>query len=94
MERNLSKQLNEYLDRSDPHKSVLLLEGARQVGKSYLVTDVLKRYRGDNVVSINLEEAPLIREKIDGCPDFANFQFLVTEEWGLDVRRTGILFIY
>lgn len=93
MQRNLSKSLVEYLTRPESHKNVLLLEGARQVGKSYLVTDVLKEYRGQNIVSINLEESPLIREKIDGCPDFASFQFLASEEWNLDLKRPGILFV-
>ncbi|MBI2603391.1 MAG: ATP-binding protein [Deltaproteobacteria bacterium] len=93
MRRNLAKQLKEYLNRSEPYKNVLLLEGARQVGKSYLVADVLKDYQGQNLVSINLEESPIIREKIDECPDFASFQFLTTEVWGLDVEKPGILFI-
>jgi len=52
MERKLMSELLKWKDKSN--RKPLLLEGARQVGKTYLLKDFGKRYF-KNVASINFQ---------------------------------------
>ncbi|MBF0107504.1 MAG: AAA family ATPase, partial [Deltaproteobacteria bacterium] len=52
-------------------RSVLLLEGARQVGKSTFIDQVLRGR--DNVISLNFERSPEIRHDIDQTKNFSEF---------------------
>jgi predicted AAA+ superfamily ATPase len=93
MYRRIYKDVEEFIENEDSHKNVLLIEGARQVGKSYMVTEVLKSYADRKCVSINLEESLLIRERIDKCKDFSNFEVVMREYCGFDPSGGNILFI-
>lgn len=69
MERTLYDNLLKW--KSDPYRKPLVVKGARQVGKSYLITDFGRR-EYDNCVILNCDKDPRIR------PIFQN---------GYDVRR-------
>lgn len=74
------------------HRSVLLVEGARQVGKTTLIEQFLSSLDCPRT-AINLEEQPILAQKIDACADFAAFADLVAHEIKFDYHRPGILFI-
>ncbi len=90
--RSREIQLNQWLEGRSSSRNVLLLEGARQVGKSTLAQKVMA---GSDLpqLKLNLERDELWRKRIDHCGEFAEFAELVTDEGGLDLEREGILFI-
>ena len=69
-------------------KNVILVEGARQVGKTFLVNRVLEKY--PNVIKINLESNKLLREKIDLTESFESFTKLLELETGF--TKESIIF--
>lgn len=71
---------------------MILLEGARQVGKTTLAEHVLKD-SDIPCISLNLERQSLIRGKIDETREFAEFEELLTDEMGLDTGTESVLFI-
>ena len=42
--RNIETRLHRFIDSPDKHKNVLLVEGARQVGKSTVVEHVINQF--------------------------------------------------
>lgn len=72
------------------HRDVIVVEGARQVGKSYMVNRVLESqslpYR-----SFDLEKEEKLRRQIDASEDFADFLALMVDQYG--VKRGSILFL-
>lgn len=74
------------------HKNVLLVEGARQVGKSWLVAHALAQ-SGKKSVSINFERDRLLRSRVDACDDFADFEALLADETAFTGGSDQILFI-
>ncbi len=81
--RNLAASINDFIEK--PHENnVLLLGGARQVGKSTLVKEVLKNKPN---VFINLFEDPSLSEKIDVLQSFVEFEKLLLRE--MNFRPTG-----
>ena len=74
------------------HKPVLLVEGARQVGKTTLVEHVLAG-SAKATVRINLERDSLDRMAFDDCRDFAAFQDLLLDRHGFRPNADQILFI-
>lgn len=76
-------------DSSSPH-NVLLIQGARQVGKSTLIKQVLSHY--DDVVSYNLEEELSLRDDIDQTKNFSDFETILKLR-GLNTQSQQILFI-
>lgn len=60
MERRIDKFLNQW--KNSPIRQPLLVRGARQVGKTYSVTDFGKR-QFENTVCVNFEEQP----EFEGC---------------------------
>lgn len=69
--------------------SVIIVEGARQVGKSYLVNSVLST-RKESILSLDLEKSPAVRRQIDATEDFEDFMALMRDSFSL---KEGILFI-
>lgn len=63
------------LDKSVSPHQVILVEGARQVGKTTFVKHVLSSY--ENVLSLNLEEDKVLRAEIDTAPTFEAFTDLL-----------------
>jgi len=62
MKRDIFCDLLEWVDRTG--RKPLILRGARQVGKSYLVNQLGKRF--DNFVKVNFEETPSIGTIFEG----------------------------
>lgn len=70
--------------------NVIIVEGARQVGKSYMVSNVL---RSQNIpyVFYDLEKNKKLRRLIDETEDFDDFNELMHDQFGL--RRGSVLFL-
>ena len=81
-----------YIDHSLPdevHPSVILLEGARQVGKTTLINHVLDMINRPSL-RLNLEEYRSIAMKIDKCADFER---LLSVEYSFKGDGQRLLFI-
>ena len=68
--RKIEKRLNEYYD--DPLKKILVINGARQIGKSYIIRETAK-LKFVNYIEINLKadyDGPKLFEKISKTRDF------------------------
>jgi predicted AAA+ superfamily ATPase len=92
IKRDLESDLLSFLNDSSLNKDVLLVAGARQVGKSTIINHVLKSSDRQAIV-INLEKEPRIRSKIDGCIDFKDFTALLRDEFHFDPSAGNVLFI-
>ena len=55
MKRNVSLFLDTWI--ADPHRKPLVLRGARQVGKTWLVRDLARRH-GRTLLELNMEKRP------------------------------------
>ena len=71
--RDLEKQLIAHLTRSDEHPNVVLLEGARQVGKTTLI-EALRPRLGREMLYLNLEEDRRAADDLDNCAEFSDFE--------------------
>lgn len=90
--RIASQKLQDFIDNKNANKNVLLIKGARQVGKSTLIESVLKKQK-QKVVSINLSESNLIVERIDSCKSFQEFANYLKDEFSFYGDRDYILYI-
>lgn len=90
--REKEPELKRLIDSTEEHKNVILVDGARQVGKSRLVEHVLQSNQAKKI-EINLEVDSLIRSKIDECLQFNEFYDLLVDEFGLDPNRKTIIYI-
>ncbi len=89
MIRDIQPKLEKLLkNRND--SSVLIIEGARQVGKSYLVNNVLSEM-DIPYVSFDLEKDSRVRRQIDRTRDFNDFKIMMQDSW--NVKANSILFI-
>lgn len=74
------------------NKNVLLVEGARQVGKTRLVQHALSNI--DRLcTSINLERDSLVRSMIDKCAEFREFEDLLSDRFEFKGSAGHVLFI-
>lgn len=90
MIRDVQPVLTDMLADRSRHE-VILVEGARQVGKSYLVAEVLSALDRP-VVAIDLEKNRRMAWLIEKTRSFEDFRALMTDQAGL-VEDGGILFI-
>ena len=90
--RGLDGHIASFLDDGSSHKPVLLVEGARQVGKTSAVLHALDR-TGRTSVQLNLERDALARSEIDACREFSEFSELLADRHGFAGRAGDILFI-
>ena len=69
MYRKISMYLDEW--KNSPHRKPLILQGARQVGKTFTVLE-FGRTRYDNVAYFNFEMNPMLGRTFDGdiSPDY------------------------
>jgi predicted AAA+ superfamily ATPase len=81
-----------FLDDGSPHKNVMLVEGARQVGKSSLVEHALQKSIL-RTTRLNLERDSRICSLIDECRDFSDFDQLLRDRVGFRSDAGEILFI-
>ena len=90
--RRWDKEVSEFLQDSSANKNVLLVEGARQVGKSSLVCNALANV-GCVSYSLNLERDSRLCFLIDDCHDFKDFEVLLKDRVGFDPAKGEALFI-
>jgi len=90
--RTLEPALAAFLRSGERHKNVLLVEGARQVGKTCLVEHAVAG-SGKKVCSANLERDPRLRSLIDDCHDFAEFEQVLADRLKFSPGPDTLLFI-
>lgn len=90
--RHLQKTILQELAKPKPPYPVLILEGARQVGKTTLVTELLKQIAAPSWV-INLQEDSVFTQQLDQTKSFQEFCDLLGLEKGVDLESGGVLFI-
>ena len=89
MKREIEEKLSSWLqDSSDNH--VILVEGARQVGKSYMVNHILNS-QSKPFFTFDLEKNKKLRRQIDDTQDFTDFKSLMYDSYHIENR--SILFI-
>ncbi len=81
-----------FLRDGSPNKNVLLVEGARQVGKSSLVVHALASSECKSH-SLNLERDARFCSLLDECRDFGDFEALLRDRVGFDPAKGEVLFI-
>lgn len=90
--RHGERDLDRYIADATPFKPVLLLEGARQVGKTTVAEHVL-RQSPKRTVQVNLERDSLIRSAFDDCRDFAEYEDVLRDRFDFQGDADQILFI-
>ena len=86
------RELDEFIAQETPHKDVLLMEGARQVGKTSLVNQAVARSSREST-SLNLERDAVMRAAIDRCAEWGEFEQLLEDRCGFDGDAGHLLFI-
>jgi predicted AAA+ superfamily ATPase len=81
MKREIEDKLQELLADKN-NNSVIIIEGARQVGKSYMVNHALQSQRR-LYFSFDLEKEKKLRRQIEDTEDFNDFQALMSDQYGL-----------
>lgn len=89
--RLLDKDLLSFIEEKQANKNVLLVEGARQVGKSFLVEQALRKC-SKKWFSLNLEKENRLRSSIDTCQEFKEFEQLLRDRIGFDAHADQVLF--
>ena len=90
--RTSDSEILAFLENSTPFKNVLLVEGARQVGKSSLVNHALQNL-SNKATRLNLERDTRICSLIDDCKDFSDFVQLLRDRLGFRGDAGEVLFI-
>lgn len=90
--RKIASDFSELVKNQRQLKSVLLIEGARQVGKTTLVRQVLRELKLP-YQEVNLEENKILCEKIDACRTFDELTLLIQGELGFKTDGNEVLFI-
>lgn len=90
--RSLDSRIQEFIADNTPNKNVLLVEGARQVGKSSLVCQALEKCNRKHF-AFNLEKDTLLRSFIDDCEEFSEFNQVLRDRIGFDGNSGYVLFI-
>lgn len=91
MERTAMKRLLEWKD--DPNRKPLLLFGARQVGKSYLI-EQFARENYESYAILNFEEDPRLTHAFDGSLDPCTVISNLGQIMGLPLNVEGMLYIF
>jgi predicted AAA+ superfamily ATPase len=81
-----------FLGDGSPHKNVLMVEGARQVGKSSLVAQALGKC-SCKATRLNLERDSRVCSEIDECRDFQEFDELLRDRLGFRSDAGEVLFV-
>lgn len=89
--RSTDKDIGDFIADARAHKNVLLVEGARQVGKSFMVAHAL-RVSSKRFFSLNLEKETRLRSLIDECREFKDFEQLLRDRIGFDGGADQVLF--
>ena len=92
MKRDIQTQIRDFILSSKSPKDTLIIEGARQVGKTHLVEDVIRNFPGESSISINLEKDLVSRNDIENCKDFSEFTTYLTKLHGFNESEHQIIF--
>lgn len=87
--RDIRRNLLELLHNNS--RNVIIVEGARQVGKSTLINEALQAY--PESVKINLETDLLTLKEIDGTNSFRDLEVILEHRFGVKDEKNKILFI-
>lgn len=90
--RRWDKAISDFLRDSSLNKNVLLVEGARQVGKSSLVSNALLNLECKSY-ALNLERDARLCSLLDECRDFKDFEAVLRDRLGFDPTKGEVLFI-
>jgi len=90
--RRLGSELRKFIAREEQHKSVLIVQGARQVGKTYLIESTLSSIKTKQVAQFNLERDKILRDEINRSQDFEDFEKIL-KKYGFRPLQSAILFI-
>lgn len=93
MQRNIEYGLRSFLEDTNLESRVLLVEGARQVGKTYFVESVIKNLDQTRVISINLEKEKDLKFEIDGTRSFKEFHQWLVFKKGFKDNQSYTVFI-
>jgi predicted AAA+ superfamily ATPase len=86
--RSKSRQLIGFIDDKQDHKPVLILAGARQVGKTTLIQETL---HGRPQLLLNLEEHPSFADTIDTFENFNQFEAYLKEVHRFDHQKQVLI---
>jgi predicted AAA+ superfamily ATPase len=84
--RDLEEKILAHLTRQEEHPNVVLLEGARQVGKTTLV-GALREKLDRGMLYLDLEENRRAADDIDRCRDFQDFERYLSAAHRFDGRE-------
>jgi len=90
VEREIGKQVYAYLNLREPPYNTLIVQGARQVGKTHLVQSILKSC---DHKEINLEKQPDVRMALDEAKNFEQFSRRLFEYSGFKPESGQVLYI-
>lgn len=90
--RTKEAELRRFIELNQEHKQVLIVSGARQVGKTTLIDHVLSE-AGRQFIKIDLEKTRSFAEKIDQTKDFIEFEKLLGDELSFSPNGRTVLFI-
>lgn len=90
--RETEEKLKKYIKSDELHRNVVLVEGARQVGKTTLVQMTLQDM-GLGYLELNLEKRPVVRARIDACREFKELEQYLADEFNFQPGSNTVLFI-
>jgi len=90
--RRKDQDILKFITGACEHKNVLLVEGARQVGKTALIANAIAHSTKRNHC-VNLEKDALLRSLIDECTSFEAFTRLMRDRLDFYPDADSILFI-
>ncbi len=91
MLRDSQAHVQSYLASESKHSNVLLVQGARQVGKTFMIRNSLQQQ--PNTISINFEREPDVKLAIDSTKKFDEFVDLLTQRFAFKPHAGFTLFI-
>lgn len=91
MKRRFFEKITHFC-KGESTTQVLLVEGARQVGKTFGVKSALEELDLP-IVQINFEENKIFLNKVEQTREFSEFEFLLKQDFGFDPNRPSVLFI-
>lgn len=90
--RTVEPAVARFIQAREQHKNVLLVEGARQVGKTSLVEHAIAG-SGKRACLANLERDARLRSLIDNCEDFTEFEEVLADRLRFTPGPDALLFL-
>lgn len=90
MKREASQKLDRWI--SQPNRKPLVIRGARQTGKTWIVRDLAQR-QGRRLIEINFERTPDFASYFQGNDPEQTLRYLATEQGQVIDPNTSLLFL-